>query len=191
LIVDCAQYRDGVRQDAGPLDIETAAGRAKQGDGFVWLGFHDPTDAELARAAKAFGLHELAIEDSHHKHQRPKLEDYDGSYFVVLKTAHYDDEREEIDFGEINLFLGSGYVIAIRHGRASDLKQARLRLEGRPDLVAVGPAAAAWAILDQVVDDYEPVAASSSSTSRSGGTSATSPTTRGGSTSSCTTSATC
>ena len=159
MIVDCAQYRDGVRRDAGPLDIETAAERAKAGDGFVWLGLSDPTDAELRRAAEAFGLHELAIEDSHHKHQRPKLEDYDGSYFVVLKTAHYDDEREEVDFGEINLFLGSGYVIAIRHGDASDLRPARRRLEARPDLIAAGPAAAAWAILDKVVDDYEPVAA--------------------------------
>ena len=159
MIVDCAQYRDGVRQDVGPLDIETAAERAKVAGGFVWLGLHDPTDDELTRAAEAFSLHELAVEDSHFKHQRPKLEDYDGSYFVALKTAHYDDDREEIDFGEINLFLGPGYVIAIRHGRASDLQQARMRLEARPDLVAVGPAAAAWAILDKVVDDYEPVAA--------------------------------
>lgn len=159
MIVDCAQYRDGVRQDVGPLDIETAARRAKAGNGFVWLGLHNPTEDELTRAAEAFNLHELAVEDSHYKHQRPKLEDYDGSYFVALKTAHYDDEREQIDFGEINLFLGSGYVIAIRHGRASDLKAARLRLERRPDLVEVGPAAAAWAILDKVVDDYEPVAA--------------------------------
>ncbi|KAA0265620.1 MAG: magnesium and cobalt transport protein CorA, partial [Acidobacteria bacterium] len=113
----------------------------------------------LDRVGRAFGLHELALEDASSKHQRPKLEDYDGSYFVVLKTAHYDDEREEVDFGEINLFLGRGYVIAVRHGRASALALARERLERRPDLVAVGPAAAAWAILDKVVDDYEPVTA--------------------------------
>ncbi len=159
MIVDCAQYRDGVRQDVGPLDIETAAERAKAGDGFVWLGLHDPDPQELDRAGEAFGLHELALEDATGKHQRPKLEDYDGSYFVVLKTARYVDEREQIDFGEINLFLGSGYVIAIRHGHASELQVARLALERRPDLVRVGPAAAAWAILDKVVDDYEPVAA--------------------------------
>jgi magnesium transporter len=159
VIVDCAQYRDGVRQDVGPLDIETAAERARAGDGFVWLGLHEPGAEELDRAGRAFGLHELALEDAYNKHQRPKLEDYDGSYFVVIKTAHYDDAREQIDFGEINLFLGSGYVIAIRHGIASDLKRARLQLERRPDLIAAGPAAAAWAILDKVVDDYEPVAA--------------------------------
>ncbi|GIK77135.1 MAG: magnesium transporter CorA [Actinomycetes bacterium] len=159
MIVDCAQYSGGVRQDAGPLDVETAAERARGGDGFVWLGLHEPSVGELDRVGRAFGLHELALEDASSKHQRPKLEDYDGSYFVVLKTAHYDDEREEVDFGEINLFLGRGYVIAVRHGRASALALARERLERRPDLVAVGPAAAAWAILDKVVDDYEPVTA--------------------------------
>ncbi len=159
MIVDCAQYSGGVRQDAGPLDFETAAARARGGDGFVWLGLHEPGAAELEQVGRAFGLHELALEDASSKHQRPKLEDYDGSYFVVLKTAHYDDEREEVDFGEITLFLGRGYVIAVRHGRASELAPARERLEGRPDLVAVGPAAAAWAILDKVVDDYEPVTA--------------------------------
>ena len=159
MIVDCAQYSNGVRQNVGSLDIETAAERAKHGEGFVWLGLHDPSQDELDRVGDAFGLHELALEDSYSKHQRPKLEDYEGSYFVVFKTAHYDDEREEIDFGEINMFLGSGYVIVVRHGRASDLKIARQRLEGRPELIAAGPAAAAWAILDKVVDDYEPVAA--------------------------------
>jgi len=160
VIVDCAQYNDGVRQDVGPLDVQTAAERAKRDDGgFVWLGLHEPDPAELAEVGEAFDLHELAVEDAGSAHQRPKLEDYDGSFFVVLKTARYDDEKEEVEFGEINLFLGRGYVIAIRHGTGSDLKPARKRLESRPDLVEVGPAAAAWAILDKVVDDYEPVAA--------------------------------
>jgi len=158
-IVDCAHYCDGVRQDTGPLSLEAAAQRAKERDGFVWLGLHAPGEEERAEVGRLFGLHELALEDASSAHQRPKLEDYDGSYFVVLKTARYDDEREEVDFGEINLFLGPGYVIAVRHGSASDLKPARRRLEARPDLIKVGPAAAAWAILDKVVDDYGPVAA--------------------------------
>lgn len=158
MIVDCAQYCDGVRQDAGPLDIQTAAERSRVGNGFVWLGLHAPAEAELAEVGAAFDLHELALEDAGAKHQRPKLEDYDGKYFVVLKTARYDDAREEVDFGEINLFIGPGYVIAVRHGSASELGAARTRLEARPDLIEVGPAAAAWAILDKVVDDYEPVA---------------------------------
>jgi len=159
VIVDCAQYREGIRQDVGPLDVRTAAARAKEPGGFVWLGLHAPDEAELEEVGEAFGLHELALEDAANKHQRPKLEDYDGSYFVVLRTARYDDEREEVEFGEINVFLGSGYAIAVRHGAASELGSARRRLEARPDLIEVGPAAAAWAILDKVVDDYEPVAA--------------------------------
>ncbi|MEO7196914.1 MAG: magnesium/cobalt transporter CorA [Solirubrobacterales bacterium] len=159
MIVDCAHYLGGVRQHSGPLGIEAAAERAKEGDGFVWLGLHDPDEAELNQVGEAFGLHELAIEDAADAHQRPKIEGYDGSFFVVLKTARYDDDEEEVEFGEINIFLGADYVIAVRHGAASALADARKRLEERPDLIVVGPAAAAWAILDKVVDDYEPVAA--------------------------------
>lgn len=158
MIVDCAQYHDGSRRHSGKLGIEDAARQAREGKGFVWLGLHEPDDQELNRVGEAFGLHELALEDALRAHQRPKLEDYGGSFFVVLKTARYDDEREEVDFGEINLFLGSGYAITVRHGAASELGEARRRLEARPDLIDAGPAAVAWAILDQVVDDYEPVA---------------------------------
>jgi magnesium transporter len=159
MIVDCAHYRDGKRQHEGPLDIEQAA-KAAKGDGdFVWLGLHEPDDAELDRIADAFGLHELAVEDAKESHQRPKLEDYDDSYFIVLRPARYDEEREECDFGEIHIFAGPGYVIAVRHGRASELKKARRQLEQHPDLLRLGPTAVVWSILDQVVDDYEPVVA--------------------------------
>ena len=85
------------------------------------------------------------------------MEDYERSFFVVLRPAHYDDAEEEVEFGEIHLFLSRTYVIAVRHGRASDLGDARKRLEARPDLLEEGPAAAVWAILDKVVDDYQPV----------------------------------
>ena len=159
MIVDCAHYLGGSRCHAGALSVEEAAKRAQEGDGFVWLGLHDPTPEELDRVGEAFGLHELAIEDARDSHQRPKIEDYRGSFFVVLKTARYDDEREEIEFGEINVFLGSGFAITVRHGIASGLGEARARLEARPDLIKLGPAAAAWAVLDKVVDDYEPVSA--------------------------------
>ena len=160
MIVDCAHYRDGRRQHEEPLDIEAAAAAA-HGDGdFVWLGLHEPGDDELALAEKAFGLHELAVEDARNAHQRPKIEDYGGrTFFIVLKTARYDDEREEVDFGEINIFAGPGYVITVRHGTASGLGAARQRLQERPELLAKGPAAIVWAILDKVVDDYAPVVA--------------------------------
>ncbi len=159
MIVDCAHYVGGVRQESDSLGIESAAACASRGDGFVWLGVHDPAESELAEIGAAFELHELALEDAREAHQRPKIEDYDGSFFVVLKTARYDDAAEQVEFGEINLFLGSGYAISVRHGHASDLADARRRLQARPDLVEVGPASVAWAILDKVVDDYEPVSA--------------------------------
>ncbi len=159
MIVDCAHYRDGRRQHEGPLEIETAAAKAKGDGDFVWLGLHDPDDGELDRIAAAFDLHELAVEDAKQAHQRPKLEDYDDSYFIVLRPARYDDEAEELIFGEIHVFAGPGYVIAVRHGEASGLAGARRHLEGHEDLLRAGPAAVVWAILDKVVDDYAPVVA--------------------------------
>ena len=156
-IVDCAHYRDGVRQHEGPLDVERAAAAARGDGDFVWLGLFEPGDDEMDAVARAFDLPELAVEDAEHAHQRPKLEDYERSFFVVLRTARYDDQREEVEFGEIHLFIGARYVIAVRHGEASDLASARVRLERRPDLLRLGPAAAAWAIVDRVVDDYAPV----------------------------------
>jgi len=156
-IVDCAHYRDGVRQHEGPLSIEKAASEAKGPGAFVWLGLFEPSDEEMNKVAREFDLPELAVEDAEESHQRPKLEEYEGSSFVVLRPARYDDAKEEVEFGEIHLFIGPGYVIAVRHGAAGELGPARRRLEERPDLVRQGPAAAVWAILDKVVDDYEPV----------------------------------
>jgi magnesium transporter len=157
MIVDCAHYQGGKRQHEGPLELERAVELCGGGDQFVWLGLHEPTTEELDRVGEMFGLHELALEDAHHAHQRPKIEDYDNSWFIVLKTANYLDEKEEVRFGEIHMFLGSGYAIVVRHGEGSDLRSARRRLEGRPELLAEGPGAVAWAVLDKVVDDYMPV----------------------------------
>ena len=114
----------------------------------------------MAEVQSSFGLHALAVEDAEHAHQRPKLEDYEGdAYFIVLRTARYDDAREEVDFGEVHLFLGTNYVVAVRHGEASELRGARARFEHNPEIAAAGPAGVVWAILDKVVDDYEPVVA--------------------------------
>ena len=158
MIVDCAHYRGGVRQHEGAMSPEEASSRV--GDAqhdFVWIGLHDPTDEEMVRVAELFNLHELAVEDAEHAHQRPKLEDYDDSFFIVLKNAHYHDETETVHFGEIDLFVGPGYLVSVRHGVGTGLRGARLRLEERPDLLKQGPAAVVWAIVDQVVDDYLPV----------------------------------
>jgi magnesium transporter len=156
-IVDCAHYRDGVRQHEGTLSIERAASAARGDGDFVWLGLFEPSDDEMDAVAKEFRLPELAVEDAEESHQRPKIEDYEDSFFVVLRTARYDDDREAVEFGEIHLFIGPTYVIAVRHGPASELGPARKRLEERRDLTRLGPAAAVWAIVDKVVDDYEPV----------------------------------
>ena len=157
MIVDCAYYKDGARQHEGPIPLEQAAEQAR-GDGeFVWIGLHEPAEEELKRLEGLFGLHELAVEDAARPHQRPKIEDYDESWFIVLRTAHYHEAEERVHFGEIDVFAGSGYVITVRHGPGSELATARARLEARPDLLKMGPAAAVWAILDKVVDDYGPV----------------------------------
>jgi magnesium transporter len=158
VIVDCAHYANGVRKNAGQLSIEEAASCAKGDDEFVWLGLREPAPAELAKAAELFDLHELAVEDASRPHQRPKLEEYSGSYFVVLRTGRYDEEEERVHFGEIHIFAGPGYVVTVRHGEASSLAGARERLEQRPELLKLGPASVVWAVVDQVVDDYEPVA---------------------------------
>ena len=158
MIVDCAHYSGGKRQHDHPISPEEAAKMARGGSNFVWLGLHEPGPEEMKAVADAFDLPELAVEDARHAHQRPKLEDYeDNKYFVVLRPARYDDAKEEIEFGEIHLFIGSGYVIAVRHGEASELSAARRRLEARPDLLELGAASAVWAIVDKVVDDYRPV----------------------------------
>jgi magnesium transporter len=157
MIIDCAHYRDGRRQHEGPLQLEEAAARCREG-GFVWLGLFEPAAEELAEVRESFGLHELAVEDAQSFHLRPKFEQFEQDVrFVILRTARYDDAREEIDFGEISIFLGSGFVITVRQGVASELHGARLRLEQHPELLQAGPASVLWAILDKVVDDYAPV----------------------------------
>ncbi len=158
MIVDCAHYRGGERQQREPLEIESAAEiAAAAGEGeFIWLGLRDPTEDELNRAGKSFDLNPLAVEDARHAHQRPKMEDYDGSVFIVLRPARYDDETESVEFGEIHLFLARHYAIAVRRGDASELKGARQRVE-QSNLLEHGVGAVTWAVLDKVVDDYLPV----------------------------------
>jgi magnesium transporter len=159
MIVDSAHYKDGARVSEEALAPEKAAEVTKAaGPGeFVWIGIHEPEPGDMQRLQRLFGLHELAVEDAQMAHQRPKIEDYDQDVFIVLKTAHYHEDREEVHFGEIHLFAGPGYVISVRHGPGSELATARQRLEDRPDLLKLGASSAIWAVLDKVVDDYLPV----------------------------------
>ena len=160
-VIDCAHYAEGARQHAETLSLSEAEERwqSGDGDGFVWIGFADPAPEELEEVQRRFNLHELAVEDTQNMHQRPKFEDYgDGNYFVVLKTARYEDAAEVVEFGEVHIFVGPSYVVVVRHGTANELRGVRQRLEARPDLAKYGTAAVVWAILDKIVDDYEPVA---------------------------------
>jgi magnesium transporter len=159
MIIDCAHYKDGVRRDEGAVALEEAAARTTQG-GFVWLGLFEPGEEELAEVRETFGLHELAVEDAQNIHLRPKIETYDNDVrLVILRTARYDDEKEEVDFGNIAVFVAPTFVITVRQGAPSKLHEARQRLERRPELLTAGSSSALWAILDEVVDDYAPVVA--------------------------------
>jgi magnesium transporter len=157
MIVDCAIYEDGERR-AGDLAVSEAARAA--GDettpAFAWLGVHEPTPEEFDAVAREFDLHELAVEDAVEAHERPKLEVYGETLFVVLKTLRYIDSEEVIRSGEIMLFVNPAFIITVRHGDASDLHPVREAIEKRPDLLRCGPGAILHAVIDRVVDDYEP-----------------------------------
>src|SRR6202046_1884380 len=159
MIIDCAHYQDGRRTDEKGVPLQEVAARRTEG-GFVWLGLFEPEKAELDHVRDIFGLHELAVEDALNMHMRPKIERYEPDIqLVILRTARYDEAAEEVEFGEISIFLAPTFIITVRQGVASELGGARQRLEQHPELMDAGSAAALWAILDVVVDGYAPVVA--------------------------------
>lgn len=153
MIVDRAHYLSDGRRVEGPLSAE----QQRAGGGFVWLALQRPTDSELDDVAEQFAIPPLALEDAREAHQRPKIEDYGDSWFAVLKPATYDDAHEAVVFDELQMFVGPGYAIVLRGGRPQHLEGARKRLADRPALAQEGAIAAIWAVLDAVVDEYEPV----------------------------------
>ncbi|MFF1720136.1 magnesium/cobalt transporter CorA [Streptomyces sviceus] len=157
MIVDCAIYREGHRSE-GPEDLSDALDQARRAGGFVWIGLHEPTEKEFELVTKEFGLHPLAVEDALKAHQRPKLEVYDDSLFVVLKPVVYDADSDTVSAGEVMLFLGDAFVVTVRHGGGSPLKAVRERLEHEPKLLGKGPTSVLYAVADAVVDHYLEVA---------------------------------
>ena len=165
-VVDCAVYVDGHRRPGK----WTHAGALKQvrssGEGFVWVGLHAPDDRQMGDVAETFGLHELMAEDAVHAHQRPKLERYDDTQFIVLRTVKYVEHEsltstnEVVETGEIMILVGRDFVITVRHGDFTHLAGVRKHLESRPDRLALGPYAVMHAIADHVVDTYLDVTAS-------------------------------
>jgi magnesium transporter len=162
-VVDCAVYVDGHRQ--APVHPHEALREAAVHGGFVWLGLYAPTEAELGTIAEHYGLHPLAVEDAVYAHQRPKLERYDDGLFMVFTTARYveHDEltatSEVVETGEVMVFLGSNYVITVRHGEHGGLTELRRSLESQPDLLCLGPSSVLYAVADHVVDAFVDVAA--------------------------------
>ncbi|WP_159772629.1 magnesium and cobalt transport protein CorA [Streptomyces sp. HM190] len=164
-VVDCAVYRDGARVTfERSLAPHEAIRQVRRDGGFVWIGLHEPSEAEFAGIAAEFGLHPLAVEDAVHAHQRPKLERYDDTLFTVFKTIHYveHDEltatSEVVESGEVMCFTGRDFFITVRHGGQGSLRALRHRLQDEPELLAKGPSAVLHAIADHVVDGYVAVA---------------------------------
>ena len=155
-VIDCAYYSGGARQPGDPKSLEEAASHVRRGNSFVWIELHEPGRELMAEISRHFGLHELAVEDAAVAHQRPKVEPYDDFYFIVYRAARYDEPTNEVVFSELDLFLGAGFVIAVRHGEPSDPERARKHLEQNPHLLKSGPAAAVWAIWMAGAAGFEP-----------------------------------
>jgi magnesium transporter len=159
-VVDCAVYVDGKRLPGRYSHAGAIEEVRKRGDGFVWIGLHEPDEEQIQGVADTFGLHELAVEDAVQAHQRPKLERYDDVLFMVLKTVRYVEHEspttanEIVETGELMVFLGRDFVVTVRHGNHSGLAHLRAELDDDPERLQLGPSAVLHAIADHVVDHY-------------------------------------
>jgi magnesium transporter len=158
-VVAAAIYDDGLRTSSHARLIDTFRALRSRPGGMAWIGLERPDAAELMSLAREFDLHPLAVEDAIQAHQRPKLERYGDTLFVVLHAARYDDAEERVEFGEVHVFVGPDFVVTVRHGVAPHLAGVRARLEADREMLARGPEAVLYAILDAVVDGYAPVVA--------------------------------
>jgi magnesium transporter len=157
MIIDCAVYQDGRRLDLKPTAAEARRLSEEGKDSFAWVGLYEPKEEEFEDVRQAFGLHELAVEDAIKAQQRPKLEVYGDSLFIVLKPTHYVPAEHDVQVGEILLFVGRKFIVSVRHGEVGELIGVRKTIESRPDLLKHGPSAVVYAILDNVVDGYRKV----------------------------------
>jgi magnesium transporter len=153
-IINCAAYANG--RKVGDVEIDDISEVLKVPGQFVWIGVHEPDAKLLRKLQEEFGLHDLAVEDALVAHQRPKVEEYGDSLFVVLRTAHMVDS--EVAFGETHIFLGSRYVVSIRHGASLPYSEVRARCERSPQLLGKGPGFVLYALMDFIVDHYFPIA---------------------------------
>jgi magnesium transporter len=158
-VVNAVLYRDGQPVDR-PDTLSDAFQYLDNHPGtLAWIGLYRPSEEQLLTVADLFGLHKLAVEDAIVAHQRPKLERYGDTLFVVLRAARYLDDVEQVDFGEVHVFIGPNFVLTVRHGEAPDLGAVRRRMENDRELLARGPEAVLYGVLDAIVDGYAPVVA--------------------------------
>ena len=153
MIVNCTAYADG-RKLPNTL-LEDIPALRDRPDTFIWLGLREPTEELMTQVQDLFGLHELATEDAHHAHQRPKVELYGDCLFVVLRTVQMQEGK--MDFGETHLFVGPRYLVSVRHGASLSYTTVRARCESNPKLLGKGSGFVLYAILDFVVDNYFPI----------------------------------
>jgi magnesium transporter len=153
MIMKCVAYKHGISQ--GDVTIEDISEVLKEPDTFIWLGLHEADTALLLKIQEEFSLHELSVEDACAAHQRPKIEEYDDSLFMVLHTAALG--KNGVDFGETHIFVGSRFVVTVRHGSLLDHRKIRLRCESQPHQLAKGPGFVLYAIMDFIVDNYVPI----------------------------------
>jgi magnesium transporter len=153
-VIACAAYADGRR--VADLPIADVSETLAHTDQFVWIGLYEPREDVLRQVQEEFGLHDLAVEDALSAHQRPKLEQYEGSLFVVLRTAQLGADGH-LEFGETHVFVGERFVISVRHGSLKSHIALRARCEAAPDLLKKGPGFVLYALMDFIVDQYFPI----------------------------------
>ncbi len=154
-VINCVAYAEGRR--VGEVEIEEISEVIKRPDRFVWIGLHEPGEELLKQMQQQFGLHDLAVEDAHRAHQRPKIELYEDSLFIVLRTAQLNAAERHIEFGETHIFVGEHYLLSVRHGSSRSYRDVRSRCENTPRLLAKGSGFALYALMDSIVDQFFPV----------------------------------
>jgi len=154
-VINCAAYSQGRR--IGNIQLNEISRVLKQTDKFVWIGLHEPEKEILKVIQEVFSLHDLAIEDAHRAYQRPKLEVYGDSIFIVLRTAQMNFQQHKIDFGETHFFLGDNFIVTVRHGSSLSYAEVRSRCEKTPQLLSKGPGFALYTVMDFIVDQYFPI----------------------------------
>src|SRR3954447_24373863 len=163
-VIDCALYVGGIRQPGGPSMAEMFADATAAPDAFVWIGLHEPTADEMAEVAEGFDLHPLAVEDALSDEQRPKLERYEETSFLVIRAARYiehdelTDTSEVVETGSVRVFVGEKFVVTVRQGSVGELRAVRADLESKQQQLALGPWAVVHSICDRIVDVYLEIA---------------------------------